>query len=129
MSATGEVVTLAAMSRFGTLSRTALLGAAALALVASSSPKSTPPINAYNQQAGGDAALPSPQAMDPRAPLGLWNTNFGAVKIEADGGGLHGAWSYDRDSQQVVGFFGGGAALCGLPLVMFVRKRRSAQAS
>ena len=106
MSATGVVVILAAMSRFATLTRVTLLAGAALALAASASPKPTPPINAYDQS-GGDAALPPPQAMDPRAPLGLWNTNFGAVKIEPDGGGLHGAWSYDRDNQQVVGYFAG----------------------
>ena len=95
------------MSRLPTLFRAALLAGAALTLVASSATKPTPPINAYNQQPGGDAALPPPQAMDPRAPLGLWNTNFGAVKIETDGAGLHGAWSYDRDNQQVIGYFGG----------------------
>lgn len=106
MSATGEVVTLPAMRRLASLSRVALLAGAALCLAASAS-KPTPPINQYNQQNGGQPSMPAPQAMDPRAPLGLWNTNFGAVKIEPDGGGLHGAWSYDRDGQQVVGYFGG----------------------
>ncbi len=106
MSATGEVVTLPAMSRFGTLSRLGLVALAALALAASGSSKPTPPINAYNQPTG-ERALPTPQAMDRQAPLGLWTTNFGAVKIESDGAALHGAWSYDRDGQQVVGYFGG----------------------
>jgi hypothetical protein len=107
MSATGVMVTLPAMSRFGTGFRLTSLAVATFALAASaSSNKGTPPITSYNQPA---AAAPTPpaQAMDPRAPVGLWNTNFGAVKIEPDGGGLHGAWSYDRDGQQVIGYFGG----------------------
>ena len=104
MSATGEVLTLPAMKRLGTLSRLALLALAALALTAASATK--PPTYAL-ANGGPKPQTPPPQAMDPRAPLGLWNTNFGAVKIEADGGGLHGAWSYDRDNQQVVGYFGG----------------------
>lgn len=96
------------MSRLPTLSRTALVAASAFALAASaSSTKATPPINAYNQPAAAGGALPTPQAMDPRAPLGLWNTNFGAVKLESDGAALHGAWSYDRDGAQVIGYFGG----------------------
>jgi hypothetical protein len=105
MSATGVVVTLPAMRRLAVLSRLALLAAAALALAASAA-KPTPSINEYNQN-GGQPAVPRAQAMDPRAPLGLWNTNFGAVKLESDGAGLHGAWSYDRDGQQVIGYFGG----------------------
>lgn len=96
------------MSRFGTLSRFALLALAALGLAASaSSSKATPPINAYNQPGNPAGPLPTPQAMDRSAPLGLWNTNFGAVKIESDGAGIHGAWSYDRDGAQVIGYFGG----------------------
>ncbi len=105
------------MSRFGTLTRLALLGTvsrfallavAALGLAASaSSSKATPPINAYNQAGGAAATLPTPQAMDRSAPLGLWTTNFGAVKIESDGAGVHGAWSYARDGAQVIGYFGG----------------------
>lgn len=95
------------MTRLGTLSRLAVLALAGLALAASANPnKATPPINQIQPQSGG-AALPAPQAMDRNAPLGLWNTNFGAVKIESDGAGLHGAWSYDRDGQQVIGYFGG----------------------
>ncbi|HVV88818.1 MAG TPA: hypothetical protein VHE35_37500 [Kofleriaceae bacterium] len=90
----------------GTASRLALLALAALALTASAA-KKTPPLNQYNAQNAGQPGLPAPQAMDPRAPLGLWNTNFGAVKIEPNGTGLHGAWSYDRDNQQVVGYFAG----------------------
>ena len=105
MSATGAVVTLPAMKRLASVCRIALLAGAALALAASAS-KPTPAINQYPQN-GGQGAMPAPQAMDPRAPVGLWNTNFGAVKIEPDGAGLHGAWSYDRDGQQVIGYFGG----------------------
>lgn len=94
------------MRRLASLSRVALLAGAALVLAASAS-KPAPPINQYNAQGGGQPPMPAAQPMDPAAPLGLWSTNFGAVKIESDGAGLHGAWSYDRDGQQVIGYFAG----------------------
>lgn len=43
--------------------------------------------------------------------MGLWNSNFGAVKLEADNAGgtgqLMGIWLYDRDGQEIIGFFSG----------------------
>ena len=57
---------------------------------------------------------PPPQDMDPSAALGLWRSNFGAVKVEADNsrgglhaGAVHGVWQYDRQGQDVVGYFFG----------------------
>lgn len=57
---------------------------------------------------------PPPQDMDPAAALGLWRSNFGAVKVEADNsrgglqaGAVHGVWQYDRQGQEVVGYFFG----------------------
>jgi hypothetical protein len=51
--------------------------------------------------------------MDPSMALGLWNSNFGPVKIEADTSGgtgkLMGVWVYDRDGQEIIGFFSGQA--------------------
>jgi hypothetical protein len=51
--------------------------------------------------------------MDPSMALGLWNSNFGAVKVEADNakgaGQLMGIWLYDRDGQEIIGFFSGPA--------------------
>jgi hypothetical protein len=52
--------------------------------------------------------------MEPNLALGLWRSTFGAVKIEADNsqgglaaGNLHGVWVYQRQGQEVVGYFSG----------------------
>lgn len=57
---------------------------------------------------------PPSQDMDPVRALGLWRSNFGAVKIESDdghggvaSGAVHGVWQYDRQGQEVVGYFFG----------------------
>lgn len=43
--------------------------------------------------------------------LGFWQTNFGPVKIERDtkgsGDAVHGIWLYDRDGQEIIGYFSG----------------------
>lgn len=57
------------------------------------------------------ASPPQPMGMSPSQALGLWQSSFGAVKIEADPGqpdGLMGIWLYDRTGQEVIGFFTGG---------------------
>ena len=50
----------------------------------------------------------------PRRALGLWRSTFGAVKIEADNskgglqtGAVQGVWVYQRQGQEVVGYFSG----------------------
>ncbi len=48
--------------------------------------------------------------MDPSRTIGLWKSNFGAVKIEAEPGqnnNIRGAWLYQRNGQDVVGYFAG----------------------
>lgn len=52
--------------------------------------------------------------MEASAALGLWQTNFGAVKIEADNskgglqaGSVQGVWVYQRQGAEVVGYFAG----------------------
>jgi hypothetical protein len=52
--------------------------------------------------------------MDAARALGLWRSTFGAVKIEADNsqgglgaGSLQGIWVYQRQGQEVVGYFSG----------------------
>ena len=52
--------------------------------------------------------------MDPGQALGLWRSTFGAVKIEADSskgglqtGAVQGVWVYQRQGQEVVGYFAG----------------------
>ncbi len=85
--------------------RTVLLAVAAAALAASAnSQSSTPP-----QAAGGwNMQPPQSQAMDPRAAHGLWKSTFGAVKVEEEGPSrVHGVWTYDKQGQQVIGYFAG----------------------
>jgi hypothetical protein len=52
--------------------------------------------------------------MEPDRALGLWRSTFGAVKIEPDGshgglaaGNVQGIWMYQRQGQEVVGYFAG----------------------
>jgi hypothetical protein len=89
--------------------RPLLLAAAIAVLGASASSRQT---TAPPQPAGAwNAQPPQSQAMDPRAAVGLWKSTFGAVKIEAADPGMptavHGAWTYDKQGAQVVGYFGG----------------------
>ena len=57
-------------------------------------------------------AVPPPsEAMLPSEAVGIWQSSFGAVKIEPDttgsNGRLMGVWLYERAGQEVVGFFAG----------------------
>jgi hypothetical protein len=63
---------------------------------------------------GGQQTPPPPQQMEPGRALGLWRSTFGAVKIEADNskgglntGAVQGVWVYQRQGQEVVGYFSG----------------------
>jgi hypothetical protein len=63
---------------------------------------------------GSQASPPPPQQMDAQRALGLWRSTFGAVKIEPDAskgglesGNLHGIWVYQRQGQEVIGYFAG----------------------
>jgi hypothetical protein len=62
----------------------------------------------------GQDSAPPPQQMEATRALGLWRSTFGAVKIEADSrngglesGNLQGIWVYQRQGQEVVGYFSG----------------------
>ena len=87
-----------------------LLGAMAVSVASSSSqsnvPPPTGPAGSYPQQ-----RAPQSQAMDASVALGVWKSNFGPVKIEADPtagtGGLMGVWVYDKNGQEIIGFFSG----------------------
>lgn len=87
-----------------------LLTASAFALASSSSSTNTPPPPTGAQPV---PQAPASQPMDPGMAVGLWNSNFGAVKVEADNargtGQLMGIWLYDRDGQEIIGFFSGSA--------------------
>ena len=63
-------------------------------------------------QSGGSP--PPPQDMEAARALGVWRSTFGAVKIEADDsrggletGSVQGVWVYQRQGQEVVGYFSG----------------------
>lgn len=68
----------------------------------------------HPQHGQANTSPPPPQQMEPARALGLWHSNFGAVKIEADNskgglqtGSVHGVWRYERQQQEVVGYFYG----------------------
>ncbi len=91
-----------------------LVTATVFALASGSSNSNTPPAN-YSPTASG-TPLPQPPASRPMDPLvthGVWKSNFGPVKMEADSSrgdsGLMGVWLYERDGQEVIGFFSGEA--------------------
>ncbi len=90
------------------LSATRLLavGAVALAALGSAGSKKTA------QQPQAAYGAPEPRAMDPGQALGLWQSSFGAVKIEQDPAqgrpeAVQGAWTYQRGGAEVVGLFWG----------------------
>jgi len=63
---------------------------------------------------GNQASPPAPQQMEAVRALGLWRSTFGAVKIEPDNskggldaGSLQGIWVYQRQGQEVIGYFAG----------------------
>ncbi|MCA9678270.1 MAG: hypothetical protein KC464_24800, partial [Myxococcales bacterium] len=90
-------------SFLGNTVRVALVAAAAVAAAASAG-------STNNKPAATSTAStpPPPQAMDPQLAMGLWQSSFGAVKIEADPqlqGSVQGVWVYDRGGGQVIGLF------------------------
>jgi hypothetical protein len=100
------------------LARVLFVGGAVTLAAASTSSSSNQPnqngsmIQPYGQSQGGGP--PAPQQMEPGRVLGLWNTNFGAVKLEADNskggiasGAVQGVWVYQRHGQEVIGYFAG----------------------
>lgn len=82
--------------------------AGALALAACTIP---PSHTAATSPAVQPPAAPEPVSMDPSLALGLWHSSFGAVKIEQDTGrgtdAIMGVWIYQRDGEEVMGFFSG----------------------
>lgn len=92
----------------------AVLAACAAAVGSASSSSNTPSPPAGAPQAQPLGSPPPPQGMDPGQALGLWRSTFGAVKIEADSskgglqtGAVQGVWVYQRQGQEVVGYFAG----------------------
>ena len=98
----------------GNLARvTAVLGACVMAAAsASSSPNRSGMVGPPTAQ--GESSPPTPVAMEPTSALGVWRSTFGAVKIEADNskggvqtGAVQGVWVYQRQGQEVIGYFAG----------------------
>jgi hypothetical protein len=88
------------------------LGLAAAGSATSSSENPPPAYQPAQQPAQNQP--PPPQQMEASAALGLWRSTFGAVKIEADNskgglqtGAVQGVWVYQRQGQEVVGYFAG----------------------
>ena len=101
---------------FGNVARiTAVLAACVVAAGSASSGSNNQNgsmIQGYNS--GGQGGPPPAQQMEPSMALGLWRSTFGAVKIEADNtrgglaaGAIQGVWVYQRQGQEVVGYFSG----------------------
>jgi hypothetical protein len=88
---------------------------AAVVAAAGSATSSSNDKQSFQQQANAQQQTPPPpQQMEPARALGLWRSTFGAVKIEADGskgglttGAVQGVWVYQRQGQEVVGYFAG----------------------
>ena len=102
----------------GNYLRVVLLGTACLAAVGSATSNQSTPNQPAPQYGASSAATanqaPPPTQMDPSRALGLWRSTFGAVKIEADNskgglqtGSVQGIWVYQRQGQEVVGYFSG----------------------
>lgn len=94
----------------------AVLAACAAAAGSATSTSSSNQNQASAGQGGpdGQGGPPPPQQMEPNLALGVWRSTFGAVKIEADGshgglpsGSLQGIWMYQRQGQDVIGYFAG----------------------
>jgi hypothetical protein len=97
----------------GKLARVAAVAAACAAAAGSATSSS----NSSSSQSGslaGQSSAPPPQQMEANVALGLWRSTFGGVKIEADNshgglasGNLQGIWVYQRQGQEVIGYFSG----------------------
>lgn len=101
------------MMSLGNVARVAVVLGAVVAAAGSATSSSNQNPGGQPSQAAQNQA-PPPQQMEPTAALGLWRSTFGAVKIEADNskgglqsGAVQGIWVYQRQGQEVVGYFAG----------------------
>ncbi|HET7503167.1 MAG TPA: hypothetical protein VFK02_19240 [Kofleriaceae bacterium] len=103
--------------RVGNVARVALVLAACAAAAGSATSSSGGSRNqstAARDGRGDQDGPPAPQQMEPDRALGLWRSTFGAVKIEPDSshggleaGSVQGIWMYQRQGQDVIGYFAG----------------------
>jgi hypothetical protein len=93
----------------------AACGAALGSATSSGNTQQPPPQQPVGSQPGQPVGnAPPPQQMEPSLALGLWRSTFGAVKLEADNnkgglaaGAVQGVWVYQRQGQEVIGYFAG----------------------
>jgi hypothetical protein len=112
----GAAVYSQAMS-VGNVARVIAVLAACVAAAGSASSTSSAsqnPPTAGPEGPNGQGGAPPPQQMEAERALGLWRSTFGAVKIEPDSshgglasGSVQGVWVYQRQGQEVVGYFSG----------------------
>jgi hypothetical protein len=98
--------------KLGNIARVVTVAAACFAAVGSAT-STTNSDRSMGPQYGSNSPPPS-QQMDASRALGLWRSTFGAVKIEADNahgglpaGAIQGVWMYQRQGQDVIGYFNG----------------------
>jgi hypothetical protein len=100
--------------KLGNVARVVAVSAACFAAVGSATSTSSSQQQQPQQPQAGQNSPPPAQQMEPGLALGLWRSTFGAVKIEADDsrgglqtGNVQGVWVYQRQGQEVVGYFSG----------------------
>lgn len=98
----------------GNVARVVAVLAACVAAAGSATSKSSSNQDPSFTGPGSQEGPPPPQQMEAVRALGLWRSTFGAVKIEPDNskggldaGSLHGVWVYQRQGQEVIGYFAG----------------------
>jgi hypothetical protein len=96
--------------KLGNVARVVTVAAACLAAAGSATSNKNNP----SQTQSANMSPPPPQEMDAARALGLWRSTFGAVKMEADNskggiaaGAIQGVWVYQRQGQEVIGYFAG----------------------
>src|SRR5262245_42247820 len=109
----GRGAILAAMSA-GNVARVVAVVAACVAAAGSATSTSNQNQNQSFVGPNSQNGPPPAQQMEPTRALGLWRSTFGAVKIEPDAsrggleaGNVQGIWVYQRQGQEVVGYFAG----------------------
>jgi hypothetical protein len=95
----------------GNVARVVAVLAACIAAAGSATSSSS---SGSDRALGAGQSPPPPQQMEAARALGLWRSTFGAVKIEADSsrggleaGNVQGVWVYQRQGQEVIGYFSG----------------------
>src|SRR5262245_25084478 len=98
----------------GNVARVFAVMAACIAAIGSATSSSNQSASQGQAQTQGMNGAPAPEQVEPGRALGLWRSTFGAVKIEADNsrgglesGAIQGVWVYQRQGQEIVGYFSG----------------------